>query len=300
MADNSKIVMGPNQWGKAEVRLVHINHNTARHEIEDVKITSRLHGDLDAAHMAGDNAHMTPTDTQKNTIFAFAKDGIGSIEEFLIRLGKHFVALGPIAGGRWDAEQYSWSRITVDGAGHEHSFVRSGTETRTTAVTISDEGETFVVSGLRDLVVLKSGGSQFTGFPVDQYTTLQEATDRILATSVTARWRYTTNELDFNATFEDVRDTLLEVFATHYSYSLQNSLYEMGKRVLEKHPEIAEIKFSMPNKHHFVVDFEPFGLENDNEVFFAADRPYGIIEGTVLREGASTAPAAWEGIAGFC
>ncbi|MEO6943237.1 MAG: urate oxidase, partial [Lacisediminihabitans sp.] len=82
--------------------------------------------------------------------------------------------------------------------------------------------------------------------------------------------------------------------------SLQNSLYEMGKKVLEKHSEIDEIKFSMPNKHHFEVDFTPFGLENNNEVFFAADRPYGIIEGSVVREGVATAPAAWEGIAGFC
>lgn len=51
----------------------------------------------------------------------------------------------------------------------------------------------------------------------------------------------------------------------------------MGSAVLEAHPpEIAEVKFSMPNKHHFLVDLEPFGLENPpGEVFFAADRPYG-------------------------
>lgn len=300
MSDTSRIIMGPNQWGKAEVRLVHVTRGTVRHEIRDLNITSRLHGDLDSAHIAGDNSNMTTTDTQKNTIYAFAKDGINSPEEFLIRLGKHFVVLGPIDGGRWDAEQYSWSRIDVDGAGHDHSFVRGGTETRTTAVTISDDGETSVIAGLKDLVVLKSTGSQFTGYPVDQYTTLKETTERILATSVTARWRYNTTELDFNATFDSVRTTLLEVFAAHYSYSLQNSLFEMGKKVLEQHSEIDEIKFSMPNKHHFLVDLAPFGLENDNEVFFAADRPYGIIEGTVLREGAPSASAAWDGIAGFC
>ena len=70
--------------------------------------------------------------------------------------------------------------------------------------------------------------------------------------------------------------------------------------MLEKHPEIDEIKFSMPNSHHFLVDLSPFGVENNDEVFWAADRPYGIIEGTVLRDGAPADPAAWEGIAGFC
>ena len=61
----------------------------------------------------------------------------------------------------------------------------------------------------------------------------------------------------------------------------------MGAKVLEAHPEIDEIKFSMPNKHHFLVDLSPFGLDNPNEVFFAADRPYGLIEATVQREDAS-------------
>ena len=299
MSDNSNIIMGRNQWGKAEVRLVRIDRATARHEIHDLNVTSRLHGDLDGAHVEGNNSNMTPTDTQKNTIFAFARDGITSPEEFLLRLGRHFVAKEPISGGRWEADQYSWSRIEVDGAGHDHSFVRAGTETRTAAVTISDEGETFVNAGLKDLVILKSGGSQFTGYPVDKYTTLAEATERILATSVTAGWRYNVTELDFNATFAAVRATMLEVFATHYSYSLQNSLFEMGKKVLELHPEIDEIRYSMPNKHHFLVDLAPFGLDNPNEVFFAADRPYGIIEGAVKREGAPEASVAWEGIANF-
>lgn len=300
MSDDSTIIMGPNQWGKAEVRVVHVQRTGTHHDIQDLNISSRLHGDLDSAHVSGDNVNMTPTDTQKNTIYAFAKDGIGSPEEFLLRLGKHFVAKPAIAGGRWDAELYTWKRILVDGVGHDHSFVRAGTETRTTALTMTDKGATTIISGLKDLVVLKSSGSQFTGFPVDKYTTLPEATDRILATSVTARWRYNTTKLDFNATFETVRDTLLEVFATHYSMSLQNSLYAMGKRVLEKIPEIDEIRFSMPNKHHFTVDLSPFGLENENEVFFAADRPYGIIEGSVIRDGVSAAPEAWAELAGFC
>ena len=186
----STIILGANQYGKAEVRVVRITRDTARHEIEDLNITSQLRGDFTAAHVDGDNAHVVATDTQKNTIYAFARDGVGAPEEFLLRLGAHFVDdFDWVSGGRWAAEKYPWNRIEVDGSGHDHSFVRGGTEIRTAVVAI-ENGSPTVIAGLTDLAVLKSTGSEFTGFPRDEYTTLPETTDRILATSVTARWRY--------------------------------------------------------------------------------------------------------------
>ena len=89
-------------------------------------------------------------------------------------------------------------------------------------------------------------------------------------------------------------------FTDHYSRALQETLYKMAQDVLEKHPEVEEIKFSCPNKHHFTSDLSFCGLENPNEVFYAADRPYGLIEATFAREGAAPADEAWVGIAGFC
>jgi urate oxidase len=41
------------------------------------------------------------------------------------------------------------------------------------------------------------------------------------------------------------------------------------------------------------VDLSPFGLANENEVYYAADRPYGLIEGTVLADDAPEAGVAW-------
>ena len=148
--------------------------------------------------------------------------------------------------------------------------------------------------------MLKTTESGFEGFPRDRYTTLAETDDRILATEVAARWRYASTDVDFNGVYESVRALLLEAFTENYSAALQATLFDMGKRVLEVHPEILEIRFSMPNKHHFVVDLSPFGLDNPNEVFYAADRPYGLIEATVLREGITPAPVVWDGVAGFC
>ena len=297
---DSKIVLGANQYGKAEVRLVRITRDTARHEIEDLNVTSQLRGDFEAAHIDGDNAHVVATDTQKNTVYAFAKDGVGAPEDFLLRLGRHFVDdFDWVSGGRWAAEKYTWSRIDTDGGSHDHAFVKGGTETRTAVVTIDGNTPT-VIAGLQDLAVLKSTGSEFTGFPRDEYTTLQEATDRILATAVTSRWRYNTLGIDYDAVFASVRTTLLETFASTHSFALQQTLFQMGTKVLEAHPEIDEIKFSMPNLHHFLVDLSPFGLENPNEVFFASDRPYGLIEAVVKREDVSDNNSAWNGIAGFC
>ena len=182
---------------------------------------------------------------------------------------------------------------------HDHAFVKGGTETRT-AVVQREGDEVFVVAGLEDLRVLKSTGSEFHGFPRDRFTTLQETTDRILATSVTARWRYTSTDLDFNAVYADVRRVMLETFADVHSLALQQTLFQMGKAALDAHPEIAEIRFSMPNLHHFLVDFTPFEMENPNEVFYVADRPYGKIEAEVRREGAASEPRAWNTVAGFC
>jgi urate oxidase len=294
-------LLGANQYGKAEVRLVRVTRDTDRHEIEDLSVTSQLRGDFEAAHRVGDNAHVVATDTQKNTVYAFAKEhGVGSPERFLLTLGRHFVdGFDWVTGGRWQAEQYSWSRI----GDHDHAFVRSGAETRTCVVHI-DEGSTHVVSGLTDCVVAKTTGSEFTGFPRDRYTTLAETTDRILATSVTAWWRYAptgpVEELDFDALYDGIRATLLAAFANVHSLALQQTLFAMGTAVIEGFPDVAECRFSMPNKHHFLVDLEPFGLDNPGEVFYAADRPYGLIEAAVLREGAPEAGNAWSTVPGFC
>jgi urate oxidase len=299
------IVLGPNQYGKAENRLVRIVRDTDRHEIRDLNVSSALRGRFEAAHVSGDQADVLPTDTQKNTVFAFAKEkGVRSLEEFALTLGDHFIAQTPAAdGARIEIEEYAWSRIPVDGAGHDHSFVRTGGGTRTTVVNIDGRGAdrvAHVVSGLADLTVLKSTGSEFHGFLKDEYTTLPETTDRILATSLVARWRYDHTDVDWDKSFDAIKALLLQRFAEIHSYALQQTLYGMGSAVLEQHPEVAEIKFSAPNKHHFLVDLSPFGTENPGEVFHAADRPYGLIEATVVRDDASDAGSAWHGVPGFC
>jgi urate oxidase len=294
------IVLGPNQYGKAEVRVVAVDRSSPRHTLVDLNVSSSLRGDFTAAHTAGDNAHVLTTDAQKNTVFAFARDGVGSPEAFGLRLARHFAgSYDWITGARVAVESYGWDRISVGGQPHEHAFRRTGAEVRTAVVTV-DGDDAHVLAGLADLVVLKTTGSEFWGFPRDRYTTLADTHDRILATAVTARWRYTGTDLDFDTLFPSVRTALLETFASTHSLALQQSLYAMGEAVLERHPDVAEIRMSMPNRHHFLQDLSAYGLDNPDVVYHADDRPYGLIEGTILRDDDPPAEVAWQGTPGFC
>jgi urate oxidase len=113
------------------------------------------------------------------------------------------------------------------------------------------------------------------------------------------RWRYEGTDVDWDGSHAAIKALLLEQFADIHSLALQQTLHGMGKAVLERHPEVAEVRFSAPNKHHFLVDLTPFGVDNPNEVFHAADRPYGLIEASVVRDDASDPGAAWYGVPGW-
>jgi urate oxidase len=285
------IVLGPNQYGKAEIRLLHVSRDGSTHVIRDLNVSVALSGDLAATHLSGDNSAVLTTDAQKNTVFAFAKEhGVGEIEDFALLLARHFVvSQAAISFARVTVVQYPWERLGG------HSFARSGREARTATVSHDGSGS-WVVSGLRDLTLLNSAGSEFWGFARDRYTTLAETADRILATAVHARWRHASPAAagpGWAESYAAARDLLLQAFAGTHSYSLQQTLFAMGKRVLDGRPEIAEIRLSLPNKHHFEVDMSPFGLDNGGEVFYASDRPYGLIEGTITRDDAPPPGKAW-------
>jgi urate oxidase len=296
------IVLGPHQYGKAETRLVRILRDTDRHEITDLNVSSAMRGDFSAAHLVGDQGTVLPTDTQKNTAYVWAKKlNPDPIEAYGLSLAHHFVDdVEPIEAARIEIERFDWTRVEIDGKPHDHTFVRTGQEVRTAAITL-EPPITHVVQGFKDLIILKSGGSHFKGFLVDEYTTLQETDDRIMATSLTARWRVTdpAADLDWNAMYAGVRAAMIEQFATLDSYALQQTLWYMGRAALEAYPELAEIRLVAPNKHHFLVDFSRFDEPNPNEVFHADDRPYGLIHASAVREGAAPAGDAWYGYTGL-
>ncbi|WP_426363951.1 factor-independent urate hydroxylase [Streptomyces sp. E-08] len=291
----SKHVLAQNQYGKAENRIVTVTrkgNDGAWHEIRDLNVSVALRGEYRQVHLTGDNGNCLPTDTTKNTVYAFAKEhGVESPEAFGILLARHFVSSqAVIHEAQIRIEEYAWERISVPSRKEQHSFARKGQEVRTAQITYSENTGLQVLSGLKELTVMNSTDSEFHGFIKDGYTTLQEAYDRILATKVTARWANSASAAadaghDWDASYGKVRRHMLEAFAETYSYSLQQTLHAMADRVLDHVSTVNEVRLNLPNKHHFLVDLEPFGLKNDNEVYFAADRMYGLIEGTIHRDG---------------
>lgn len=276
--------LGHTQYGKAETRVVRVYRDRDPHELVDLAVSAALSGDFADTHLTGDNTRVLTTDAVKNTVLAYAKEhgeAARQPESFGLALARHFVDDVPqVSRARLGLQSYPWLRLPGP-----HAFVREGQLVRTATVTY-EAGRTHVVSGLRDLVVLKTTDSEFAGFYEDRYTTLQPTSDRVMATSVTAQWWHTTDDVAWGSAFASARAALCEAFAASYSRALQQTLFEMGSALLDAVPSVAEVRLSLPNKHHFAVDLTPFGLDNPNEVFFAADRPYGLIEGTVRREGA--------------
>jgi urate oxidase len=279
-----EIVLGQNNYGKSEVRVFKVKRNTSRHEIWDLDIRVALEGDFEAVHVDGDNTDALATDTMRNTCYALAKDHLtGSIEDFGLKLVDHFLEAGPTVTSCWvEITQFLWNRIEVDGQPHDHSFVRGRGE-RKARVSGYESGARQVEAGIGDVYVLKTTNSGWEGFLREQYTTLPDTNDRILATIVTARWWYDTTDADFDRLWQGVLDQTLVTLTDHYSPSVQNTLWRMGEAVLKKFPEIKKIWYSFPNVHHIPYDLGRFGMENNGEIFHATQDPYGQIEGFVER-----------------
>lgn len=279
-----KIVLGQNNYGKSENRIVKVKRDTDRHEVWDLDVRVALEGDFDAAHYDGDNSGLLATDTMRNTVYALAKDHLtGAIEDFGLALVDHFLGAGPTVTSCWiEITQFLWNRIEVNGRPHEHSFVRGRGERRA-RVSGDGDGKRLVEAGIGDFYVMKTTNSGWEGYLFEEFTTLPETNDRILATIVTSRWEYNTTDADYDRLWRGVLDQTLATFTDHYSPSVQNTLWRTGEAVLEKFPEIGRIWYSFPNVHHIAYNLERFGIENDKEIFHATQDPYGQIEGWVER-----------------
>jgi urate oxidase len=275
------IEVGPNSYGKSAIRLVKVVRGETPHRVRDLTIAIALEGDFAASYREGDNSAVIATDTMKNTAYALAGEHLtGAIEDFGVVLGRHFLDAGPeVERVRVSIDEHRWQPI---GAAPD-AFTRDGSETRTARVAVGRDGID-VRAGIDGLSVMKTTRSAFEGFPRDRFTTLKETDDRIMATRVTAEWTYETgSDVDFDASYAAVRATFLETMADHHSVSVQASIWIVGKAILERHPELAEISMSLPNLHHWTVDLSPFGIENDREVYVSTTEPHGLIEATIRR-----------------
>jgi urate oxidase len=279
------IELGANRYGKAAVRIVRVGRDETPHRLRDLTVAIALEGEFAAAHTDGDNSAVVATDTMKNTAYAFAAEHLtGAIESYASDLARHFLEFEQVDRATVNVREHAWNAIDVAGTPAPDAFVRGGEGTRVATV-VATRGDLLVEAGVEDVVVMKTTRSAFSGFPRDRYTTLPETDDRLMATRVTAIWRYGAPDIDFDAAHAAVRATLMEIFADHDSPSVQTSIWIMARAMLERHAELDEVRMVLPNLHHWLVDLAPFGLANDRTVYVATTEPHGLIEATVRRSG---------------
>ncbi len=277
-------VLSEHSYGKSRIRLTKVTRLADRHEVCELTIEIQLEGDFAASYLSGDNSQLIATDTMKNVAYALAREHpFESIEDFGKTLAGHFLdAHSQVTRATVRIVEQLLERVSVAGRPHPHAFAGKSRETRTSTIRLT-RGGLEVESGLDDLFLLKSTDSAFAGFVRDRYTTLRDASDRILATMLRATWVYVPDAAHWNEAHAQVRQALIVTFAGHHSLSVQHTLHAMGTAALGACAAIERITLVMPNQHRILVDLEPYGLDNVNQIFLATDEPHGTISGTLHR-----------------
>jgi len=290
------------RYGKDNIRLYKVDKDekTGTQTVVEMTICTLLEGDIDTSYTAADNSVVVATDTQKQTCYILAKQNpVTPPELFASIVGTHFVeTYSHIHAAHVKIIQHRWTRMTIDGKPHPHSFFRDGEEIRVVeSVTRENQGIS-LRSKIEKLLVLKSTGSAFYDFHRDAYTQLPETWDRILSTEVEAGWKWKTFSTlaevksvvpKFDEAWNAAREITLKTFATDNSASVQNTMYKMCEQILAAVPLVEAVDYSLPNKHYFEIDLSWHkGLKNtgkDATVFAPQSNPNGLIQCTVTRKG---------------
>ena len=280
-----------NTYGKGRVRVMRVKRDGDRHEVRELTVKAMLEGDFAPAYTDADNSAVVATDTIKNIVNIVARENIGlDTEAFVQALARRYLdRYAQVEHATITAWETRWVRFAVGGVPHSHSFLLDGNGKPFAHLVASREAHV-LQSGIEGFTFMKSTASGWENYVRDEYTTLPETRrpplrhrdgrpldldSRRPTTSPTANLRLLT--------------TMLEVFATTYSASVQDSLYRMGEAALEAVPEIGDITMVCPNKHYLPLNLSPFGMDNPNAVFTPTDEPHGQIECTVARDDGSPA-----------
>ena len=282
---DAMITLAENRYGKSRVRVVKVTRHPDRHDFREWTVEILVEGDFESCFVLGDNSKILPTDTMKNTVYSLARNSLAEcMEGFGKELSTFLLDRNPqVSAARITLSENNWERLQTGGKLHPTTFVQSSSERQTAEITAPRGGVLAVQSGLENLVILKTAGSEFVGFIRDSLTTLPEMTDRLFGSVVRASWNYSSPDVPFVALRSKIRGILLNTFARHMSKSVQHTLYAMGEAVLADVPEVEEIELTLPNKHYLLADLERFGQNNPNEIFVPTNEPFGLIKGTISR-----------------
>ena len=272
-----------NRYGKSRVRIMRVVRG-ATNGVSELSVQCMLEGDFAAAYSGPSNKSVVATDSIKNIINITARQHLDATPEaYCIHLAEFFLTHYPqVARVIVTTNETRWTRLNIAGHPHPHSFVLDPNGTPTVRLEKTRQTQT-LHSGIEGFTFMKSTGAGWVDYVMDEFTTLPETQDRIVATSMKAEWLWTAPPADPAGTADAIITAMLTEFATTYSHGVQDSLYRMGQAALTAAPDITEITIACPNKHYLPINLAPFGLSADNMVFTPTDEPHGQIECTIRR-----------------
>jgi urate oxidase len=271
-------------YGKGRVRIMRVARATARHEVRELSLQVMLEGDFAASFTSADNAKVIATDSIKNIVNLVARDHLDTeTEPFTQALAAYFFThYRQVDAVNITAHETKWDRMQIGGAAHDHAFRLDANGQPTVHLAATRDGSA-LSSGIEGYTFLKTTESGWVRYVMDEVTTLPETTDRIFSTAMNAQWEWNAVPASYAAAGQKIIAAMMDVFATTYSPSVQNSLYLMGSAALDAVPEISAITLACPNKHYIPLNLNPIGRDNPNVVLLPTDDPHGQIECTVTR-----------------
>lgn len=280
------------QHGKAKVRVARVWREGNVHHFFEWNVHTMLESPMEHAYKDGDNAGMTATDTQKNTVYIVAKrmSERCTADQFAVALAQHFVRTYPlVTKAKVWVEQKPWRRVVINDVAHDHGYAMRGTEIRTCYVEYCKAGKLSVTAGIKELQVLKTTQSGYIGFLKDEYTMLGESKDRILATSITCTWKYSSQPPCYDTAWNLAKQGILDAFygppkTGVYSPSVQYTMWQMGMAMMDRVPQIDSVFFNCPNLHF--IPCNPVTSSFKDDIYVATSEPHGNIECVVTRKGA--------------
>jgi urate oxidase len=273
-----------NTYGKNRVRVMRVHRDGPHHSVRELSVQAMLEGDFAATYTEADNRLSVATDTIKNLTYVVAREALDAeAEAFGQKLATRFLDLYPqVERATVTTHETRWRRASFAGQPHDHNFVLDANGKPFAEVAVTRDS-TAIRSGIEGYTFMKSTQSGWFDFHRDAYTTLPDTSDRLCATAMDAYWTWSAIPESYDDTNARILATMLEVFGTTYSHSVQDSLYRMGVAALAEVPQLATVSLACPNKHYLPVNLAPFGLASDNAVFIPTDEPHGQIECVVGR-----------------
>jgi urate oxidase len=273
-------------YGRSNIGFVSIDRTPNGDQFREISVNVRFEGAFEQAFTDGDNSSLLPTESMVNTVLSLAQDHIESeLEVFGIAITNRFLAACPAASDIIvELREKPWERQISTGGLPPHTFRAQQIGGPVATIRGHRGADLLVSAGVREMHLLKSAHSGFTGFLRDSYTTIPDCTDRVLSVAVDAEWEYVEKLANFSISRNAIEGTLARTFGDHVSASSQQTLHRMGSAVLKQHPEVSQISLSCTASPTKMVDLEPFGRSNQRQIYVVQQDPQSVNNVTLMRE----------------